>query len=66
MFEKEREWARSTGLKKGDKVRIVEMMGEPRYSGREGIVETIDDAGQVHGTWGGCALCMGDIYEKIS
>ena len=40
----------------GDKIRIIYMEGEPQYIGREGIVEYIDDAGQVHGTWGGCAL----------
>ena len=40
----------------GDKIRIIYMEGEPQYIGREGIIEYIDDAGQVHGTWGGCAL----------
>ena len=66
MFEREREWAKATGLKKGDRIRIVEMSGEPRYSGKEGSVDHIDDAGQIHGTWGGCALCMGDTFKKIS
>ena len=23
---------------------------------REGVVTHIDDAGQIHGTWGGCAI----------
>lgn len=40
----------------GAKVLIVDMEGEPRYSGRYGIIEHIDDIGQLHGTWGGCAL----------
>ena len=40
----------------GDKIRIIYMEGEPQYIGREGVIEYIDDAGQVHGTWGGCAL----------
>ena len=66
MFEREREWARGTGLKAGDRIRIVEMSGEPHYAGREGVVESIDDAGQIHGTWGGLALRMEDTYEKIS
>lgn len=38
----------------GDK--IINMQGEPHYKDREGIVTHIDDAGQIHGTWGGCAL----------
>lgn len=40
----------------GDKIRIVEMVGESDYSGRIGIVEHIDSIKQVHGTWGGLAL----------
>lgn len=40
----------------GDRVRIVEMKGEPHYAGKEGVVEFIDDIGQLHGTWGGCAI----------
>ena len=43
-------------VKIGDKIRIIIMQDEPRYTGKEGTVEYIDDAGQVHGTWGGCAL----------
>ena len=30
--------------------------GEPQYTNREGVVTHIDDAGQIHGTWGGCAV----------
>lgn len=40
----------------GDKIRIVMMEGEERYNGKEGIVTSIDDNGQIHGTWGGCAI----------
>lgn len=40
----------------GDKIRIIEMVGESDYSGRIGIVECIDSIKQVHGTWGGLAL----------
>lgn len=40
----------------GSTVLIYEMVGEPNYSGKSGIVEHIDDIGQIHGTWGGCAL----------
>lgn len=40
----------------GDKIHIVYMDGEPSYTGREGIIRTIDDIGQLHGTWGGLAV----------
>ena len=37
-------------------IKIIKMEGEPQYTDREGVVTHIDDAGQIHGTWGGCAL----------
>ncbi|MBQ6447118.1 MAG: DUF4314 domain-containing protein [Bacillus sp. (in: Bacteria)] len=40
----------------GDTIKITYMKGEPMYVGRTGIVEFIDDAGQLHGTWGGLAV----------
>ena len=43
-------------VKIGDKIKIIKMECEPQYTNREGVVTHIDDAGQVHGTWGGCAL----------
>ena len=50
----------------GDTIRIIEMEGEPQYSGKVGIVEYIDDIGQIHGTWGGCALIPGvDVFEVV-
>lgn len=54
-------------LKVGQRIRIVEMVGEPQYSGRTGEVTHIDDMGQVHGTWGGCALrpMDGDRWEVV-
>ena len=53
-------------VKVGDKIRIVIMQGEPQYTGREGIVEYIDDAGQLHGTWGGLAILPDeDEWEVI-
>lgn len=42
--------------KVGDKIKIVEMVGEPRYTGKEGIIEFIDDIGQLYGSWGGLAV----------
>lgn len=54
-------------VKVGDKIHIIEMSGEPQYTGREGIVEFINDAGQIFGTWGGYALIPGeDVWEIIN
>jgi hypothetical protein len=48
----------------GDWVRIIDMDGEPQYEGKEGVVDYIDSLGQLHGTWGGCALIPGvDSFE---
>ena len=53
-------------VKVGDKIRIVYMNGEPQYNGKVGIVQIIDGIGQIHGTWGGCALIPGtDEFEII-
>ena len=43
-------------VKVGDRIKIIEMKGEPQYKDREGVVTHIDAAGQIHGTWGGCAI----------
>lgn len=52
--------------KVGDKIRIISMQDEPSYNGKEGVVEFIDDANQIHGTWGGCALIPEiDVFEII-
>ena len=40
----------------GDYIKIITMEGEPQYTGKEGIVFLIDDDGQIHGSWGGCAI----------
>lgn len=40
----------------GTKIRIIEMKGESQYNGAEGVITHIDDIGQLHGTWGGCAI----------
>ncbi|MBQ3840524.1 MAG: DUF4314 domain-containing protein [Fibrobacter sp.] len=45
-----------TTVQIGDTIRIIEMVGEPTYTGKIGIVKIIDDIGQIHGTWGGCAI----------
>ena len=51
----------------GDKIRIIYMKGEPQYSGAEGVVRSIDSAGQLHGSWGGLAVIPGeDSFEIIA
>ena len=50
----------------GDTIRIIDMSGEPRYCGREGVVTHIDSMGQLHGTWGGLAVIPGtDSFEVL-
>ena len=43
-------------VKVGDRIKIIKMKDESQYTNREGVVTHIDDAGQIHGTWGGCAI----------
>ena len=53
-------------VKIGDKIKIISMDGEPQYTGKEGIIEKIDDMGQLHGNWGGCAIIPEiDLFEII-
>lgn len=53
-------------VKVGDHIKIFKMEGEPNYSGQEGVVTHIDSVGQIHGTWGGCALIPEvDEFVKI-
>ena len=53
-------------IKLGDKIRIIEMKGEPEYTGKLGEVTVIDGIGQLHGTWGGLAIIPEeDTFEII-
>ena len=52
-------------IKPGDKIHINWMEGEPQYTGREGIVRSVDDLGQIHGSWGGLALMPSDDFIII-
>lgn len=53
--------------KVGDKIKILYMQGEPQYAGKEGVIEHIDALGQLHGTWGGCAVIPEtDSYTVIN
>jgi hypothetical protein len=40
----------------GKLIVIIYMDGEPHYNGRQGVVNYVDDIGQLHGTWGGLAV----------
>lgn len=40
----------------GSRIKIIQMKNEPDYDDKIGILQFIDDVGQLHGTWGGCAL----------
>lgn len=56
----------TTEAKVGDTIRILEMKGEPQYSGKMGVVDLVDDMGQLHGTWGGLAVQPeNDRYEIL-
>ena len=53
-------------VKVGDIIKIIEMLGEPRYTGKTGVVEHIDNLGQLHGSWGGLAVQPeNDRFEVI-
>ena len=53
--------------KVGDRIKIIQMKGEPQYSGKIGTIEHIDDKGQLHGSWGGLAVQPeNDEFEMIS
>lgn len=56
------------GVNVGDTIRITKLDDnyDNSYPGREGVVESIDDMGQLHGTWGGLAVIPEvDEYEII-
>lgn len=53
--------------KVGDKIKILSMQDIfVDYTGRTGTIEHIDSLGQLHGTWGGCAVIPGvDEFEVL-
>lgn len=53
-------------VKLGDIIHIYHMFGEPEYTDTEGVVRSIDDMNQIHGSWGGLALRFDDDWEIIS
>lgn len=52
-------------VKVGTKIKIINMVNEPQYNGKTGVVTFIDSMKQIHGTWGGCALLESDEYLII-
>lgn len=60
-------------VKEGNKIRIIQMddnngqdLQARSYNGCVGVVEFIDSIGQLHGTWGGLAVCPEvDKFEII-
>ena len=52
--------------KVGDKIKIIHMTGEDGYEGKIGEITMIDGYGQLHGTWGGCAIIpLIDKFEIV-
>lgn len=59
----------------GDTIRILSLApnadgshdpADKHYVGKEGVVQSIDDMGNIHGTWGGISLLHGvDSYAII-
>ena len=49
----------------GKTIEIIEMKGEPNYSGRIGNIKMVDDIGQLHGSWGGCAVIPDEDSYRI-
>ena len=58
---------RESLYKVGQRIRIIHLEGEdPRYDGKEGVIEHIDGIGQLHGTWGSLAVILeADDFEVI-
>lgn len=55
-------------VKVGDRIKIIRL-DDPyaldTYNGKEGEVTLIDDAGQLHGTWGGLAVIPEEDEFKV-
>ena len=51
----------------GKMVRIIHLAGEDnRYDGKVGVVEYVDDMGDLHGSWGSLAIIpREDEFEVI-
>lgn len=62
--------------KVGDKIVIKSLTADPNYGtkdprateyiGKTGVVESIDDSGALHGTWGSLYILPEDKYEVLA
>lgn len=57
--------------KVGDTIRIIDMEGEPTYTGKTGVIKSmgVDPWGDIfyRGTWGGCSVYPEkDVIEIIA
>ena len=53
-------------VKIGDKIRVICMSGEPNYNGKIGVVEHIDDVGQIWFGYGCAIIPTLDKFEIIN
>lgn len=52
---------------KGKQLKIIDMKDTPSYNGKVGTCTNVDDIGQLHGTWGGCAIIPEeDKFEVVA
>ena len=66
---------KNVNVKIGDCITIISMKYNPNipgdkeacesYNGRSGVVTSIDDIGQLHGTWGGLAVVLDEDEIKL-
>ena len=51
----------------GDKIKIINMTGDENLNGKMGKVTSIDNYGQLFGTWGECAIIpLIDKFEILN
>lgn len=43
----------------GDTIEIIKMDGMPMYNGKQGVITHIGTVGNLCGTWGKYAVCLG-------
>ena len=56
-------------VKIGDKIVIKRLTADPRateYVGKTGVVESINELGDISGTWGSLSLSPTDEYEVLA
>ncbi len=51
--------------KVGDTIEILYVSGIPSLSGKVGVVQFYDSMGQMHGTWSGLVIVLGEDRYRI-